>query len=45
MIEIRHKDTGHVLLQVDAHDLEDADLSGANLGGAELRKRFYSTQN
>ena len=36
MIEIRHKDTGAVLLRVEADTLEGADLSGSNLEGAML---------
>src|SRR2546425_6767476 len=36
MIEIKHKDTGAVLLRVEADTLEGADLSGSNLEGAML---------
>lgn len=36
MIEIRHKDTGVVLLAVNADSLSGADLKGANLTGADL---------
>src|SRR5438067_1750267 len=43
VIEIRHKDTGRVLLWVDEEeladvDMEGADLSGANLAGANLER-------
>lgn len=37
MIEIKHKDTGEVLLRVDADTLQGANLRGANLEGADLR--------
>ncbi len=36
MIEIKHRDTGEVLHRVDADTLEDADLAGADLSGAQL---------
>ncbi len=36
MIEIRHRATGVVLLQVDAETLQGADLAGVNLAGADL---------
>jgi uncharacterized protein YjbI with pentapeptide repeats len=37
MIEIKHKQTGEVLLRVDAEVLKGADLRGADLQGADLR--------
>src|SRR5438445_11817482 len=37
MIEIKHKETGEVLLRVNANTLEGASLNGANLKGADLR--------
>lgn len=36
MIEIKHKQTGHVLLRVNADSLEGANLTGAKLAGAKL---------
>jgi hypothetical protein len=36
MVEIRHKDTGDVLLRVEADTLERANLDGANLESADL---------
>ena len=36
MIEIKHKETGHVLLTVDAETLQGARLSGKNLSNADL---------
>src|ERR1043166_9397185 len=37
MIEIRHKDTGAVLLQLTAISLHSADMQGADLRNADLR--------
>jgi hypothetical protein len=36
MIEIKHKDTGELLLRVDEETLEGADLSNTKLAGADL---------
>jgi len=36
-MEIKHKVTGAMLMEVDGTDLSGANLSGANLSGADLR--------
>jgi hypothetical protein len=38
MIEIKHKTTGEVLKTIDAENLREADLRGADLRGADLRE-------
>lgn len=42
MIEIKHKETGKVLLTVVTPSLQGADLSGRNLAGADLYKADLS---
>jgi hypothetical protein len=37
MIEIRHKETSDLLLQMEAEDLIDGAFSGKDLSGANLR--------
>ncbi len=39
MIEIKHRQTGEVILRVDGATLEEAYLAGANLDGADLARR------
>src|ERR1044071_2983918 len=40
MIEIKHKDTGVVLLRVEAEFLAGASLEGASLAQADLREAY-----
>ncbi len=45
MIEIKHKQTGSVLLRVHASTLAEADLEGADLRGADLRGAHLQQAN